>query len=257
MIANDSKKVEYWADYKILYIRMPSMSYTDRNYYAKQIAHIGKGKQIDKVIIDVRYNGGGSDFTWLNALRTLGSEPFRIDYALYGNDPSYMTRSYKRIHRIKKYPFEVVPYLSNHSFYPLLKQEELYKPFSNSIKVKCKIIAIGNDYIYSAGGSLFKALSYSDTDSFYSIGTPTGTFLGSGFDPIIFELPNSKIKFSIAPAIDLSGCKTIADVMQDQYDFVVLPTLNDFKIKYEYKGNIWDKEFLIKYDPYIRKALEL
>ena len=256
-IFEDTRKVEYWSEFKTLYIRIPSMNYADRKYYSGKISEVGKGKKIDKVIIDVRFNGGGSDFTWINVFRSLIADPLQLAYAIYGNETSYMTRKYKRIHGIKNLPPENIPFLNNHILYPLLKQSVTYKPYNNSLNLNCKIITVGNDYVYSSGASIFKVSSFKQDDNFYSIGTPTGTFLGSGFDGINFELPYSKIQFTIAPTIDLTNSYSISDIMQDKYDVTIFPNLNDYKIRYSYIGNVWSKDFLTNYDPYIINALKL
>jgi hypothetical protein len=256
VVFEDSQRVEYWEDLKVLYVRMPSMRYDQRKFYSKEIMKVGKGKEIKGVIIDVRFNGGGSDFTWMNALRALMNKPFQVAHAVYGNEPSHISSKYRRIHGIRRAPKEEISFLNNYVYYPYQKDTETLKPFRNSLNLDCKIAVVGNDYIYSSTGSLFSATRFSKTDSLISIGTTTGNFQGRGFDPILFELPNSKIKYHISPTIDLWNCSSVQDIMHDTYDFLVFPTLSDYKLKYDYNGNVWSKEFMVEYDPYIVKALK-
>jgi hypothetical protein len=200
---------------------MPSMRYDQRKFYSNEIMKVGKGKEIKGVIIDVRFNGGGSDFTWMNALRALMNKPFQVAHAVYGNEPSHISSKYRRIHGIRKAPKEQISFLNNYVYYPYQKDTETLKPFRNSLSLDCKIAVVGNDYIYSSAGSLFSATRFSKTDSLISIGTTTGNFQGRGFDPILFELPNSKIKYHISPTIDLWNCSSVQDIMHDTYDFLV------------------------------------
>lgn len=256
---NSSKKVEYWNEQKVLYIQVPEMDENDIKFYKKQIVTTAQGKQIEKIIIDVRNNFGGSDYVWKAIYGSLISKPYSYHIKLCGNKPDFMDKGYMRNKglEINKMKTEKITFLDNKIFYIYYEGLETIKPNKKSIRFDGKIIVIGNENIYSSAGSCMELPNADSTDNIISIGRPTGTFLGGGYDPITCTLPNSKIQFYIEPVIDLTNAKTAQGIMHNTYEYTISNTLEEYKQKFDYNGNIWNKEYLIKYDPFIKNAIEL
>lgn len=76
-------------------------------------------------------------------------------------------------------------------------------PDSRSIGYDVPIYIIQNENIYSAAGTL--AAYAACSENIFSVGNPTGIWLGKGVDPIIFDLPNSHILLRLEPVIDISN----------------------------------------------------
>ncbi len=256
---SSSKKVEYWHEQKTLYIRVPEMDKDDVEFYKNQIVATATSTQIEKIIIDIRNNFGGSDDVWKAIYSSIISKPYSYYIKLCGNKPDFMDKAYMRKKGLKKNKMktEKISFLDNKMFYIYYEGIEKIKPHRESIRFDGKIIVIGNENIYSSAGSCMELPNADSTDNIISVGRPTGTFLGGGYDPITCTLPHSKIQFYIEPVIDLTNVNTVQDIMHNTYEYTIPITLEEYKQKFDYNGNIWNKEYLVKYDPFIKKALEL
>jgi hypothetical protein len=252
------KIVEFWDEQNVLYIRVPAMDEGDISFYRKEIRRQSKGKQIEKIVIDVRDNGGGSNLVWIAIYEALIASPIKYELTLCGNKPDFMPNQYLKSKRIntQKLRTEKYSFLNNKLFFKYQEGNTVLKPSKKSIKFNGKIFVIGNEYIYSSTGSCMRLANANPTDNIISIGRPTGRFLGDGYDPLIFKLPNSKIEFIVAPAIDMSDAQTAKDIMHDAYEIIIPYSLQEFEDILNFSGNIWDKEYLIKYDPFIKTVLE-
>ncbi len=249
----DIKKVVYFENNKILYIRVPSMNWEDRRFYKSEIIKTAKNKEIDKVIIDVRNNPGGSSLIGRSIIRSIVDKPLNIQYKNYGNNPDFLSKKYKRLHSYsRQINTDTIDFLNNHIMYRYIDRTETLKPYKKSIKHNGEIYILGNEQIYSAAGALFMFANISNTDNIYSIGTSTGCFLGEFSDPVHFQLPNSKLDCMIAPAMDFSNVTDTSTIFLDFYDFELQPTIEDYKLKYEYDGDIYGEYFLLNFDPYFK-----
>jgi hypothetical protein len=230
--------VWYWAEKQILYIRMPRM--VNSAYYVSEIQNHAD-KTINKVIIDIRQNPGGSDYDWedvLNVITPLNLN-IKVDYA-YTN---YFIENDKEL---KEYP----------------KMPELglvYKTVERNIGVgeNENINYSGNIYIlydnstFSAAGSLVNACYYSD--KLISVGQSTGRILGFGTDPKNFQLPNSKLNYRIAPVLDITNIQDYQDIFHDSPELNVNLSLVE---KIILKSNPYTIEYLKTKDPYVNRILQ-
>lgn len=252
----DQRRVEYFEDSKILYIRIPEMRWADRNYFKREITGIEQNKEIDKVVIDVRYNMGGSSIVGRNVFRSILPKPIEINTKMVGNPHLNVAKRYKRTHSFNKIKtIESIKELDNIQLSILSKEKEEIKPFRKSIKHTGDIYIIGNEHIYSAGGAIFMFANLSTEDNIYSIGTSTGWFLGEFTDPIHFKLPNSKLEFMISPSMALTNVYGWNNVMLDNYDFYITPSVENYNLFYSQTGTLYSKEFLMTKDPYFKPVI--
>lgn len=258
-VAKSIKKVEFWDAQNTLYIRVPEMNSDDIPFYKKQIAALAKNKNPEKIIIDIRNNLGGSDAVWQALYSSIIAQPLRYRLKLAGNKPDFMSKKYLREKELSvaKIKPETVPFLNNHLLYTYCDELITIKPSSKSIRFRGKIMVVGNENIYSSAGSCMLLPNADAHDNIISIGRATGRFLGGGYDPIVCELPHSKIQFNIEPAIDLTDAANAQGVMHDAYEHNIAYTLEEFVQKFNYKGDTWGVDFLTKHDPFIKKALAL
>ena len=98
--------------------------------------------------------------------------------------------------------------------------------------------------------------NHSNTDKIYSIGTPTGWFLGEFTDPIPYILPNSKLKVKIAPTTSLTNVTSWKNVMLDYYDYTVYPTIEEYRVLDEQTEILYSKNYLFENDPYFRETIK-
>ena len=254
---SSNKKVEYWQEQKILYVRVPAMNSDDVNFYKKEIISKSKNKIIDKIIIDIRNNLGGSDSVWQAIYEIILDKPVNYSLKLCGNKPDFMAKEYlkdKNLH-LKKIKSENLSFLNNQKMYIYYDKIETIKPNKKSLRFKGKIFVVGNENIFSSAGSCMILPNENANDNIISVGRATGRFLGGGYDPISSTLPNSKIDFIIEPAIDITKATNVEDMMHDNYEIIIPYNIVEFQDKFNYEGNIWSKQYLLNFDPFIKVVL--
>ena len=253
------KRVEWWAAQKTLYIRVPEMESRDIPFYQKQVAAVAKGRPLERVIIDIRNNPGGSDAVWQALYQSLLPAPRRYPLKLAGNKPDFMSKAYLKEKELVPAKIKPAPvsFLDNTLLYTYCDDTVLIKPSRRSLRFAGPIVVVGNENIYSSAGSCMLLPNASATDRLLSVGRATGRFLGGGYDPIACTLPNSGIAFVVEPAIDLTAATSAQALMHDHSEYPIPYTLEEFEQKFNYSGDTWSADFLTKYDPFIRQALAL
>jgi len=250
-------KVDYWHDEKVLYIKLYLMEPGFISRFKPQIYRY-KDSAINRVIIDLRGNGGGSDTTWQSLYACLLPRPVSYELKIDGYNPSQLQADYLqnagiRTQDVKK---DTDRLLRKYHFYTWANATQTLAPSDSSIRFKGKIIVLGED-IYSSAGSAFIIPNASAEDSIYSVGRETGMFLGVGYSPVVFELPNSKIRFRVAPSLEVTDASKLTDLMHDRYDFVVPGTKEELIRRDTFKGNTLGRYYLQHFDPFIQKAMAL
>jgi hypothetical protein len=246
---DDNKIVKYIERDSILYIYLPTMvtGNGDSLFYS-QIKHIGKGKKINKVVIDVRGNSGGDDLTWYNTLKAIVKDTLPYKVKLAFNDSRKMREYYSNDYEVEK-----IKWLDNKKL-RIINIDTYLAPDTNSINFDGKIFILSDAGTYSAGHSI---VTYADQlKQLVSIGTKTGHIVGFGLMAPLFQLNNSKLAFRLACVMDITNCKKPIDVYHDTKEIEIFPTfeervytLTDLDTKSE--------EYLYKYDSWFRKVLEL
>ena len=242
-----SKSVQYIASNKVLYIRIPKMK--NKSYYIREIPQIASKKQVDKVIIDIRSNSGGSDSVWIEVLRHIIKEPIKtnISYAIRNSADIIESLGY-----IKDSLVEYSGNLFPHNEYRIIEDVEIISPDTNSINYSGNIYILQDDKCYSAAGSLIAMAQYHNF--IINIGQQTGTILGRGIDPVIRVLPNSRYCFIMEPVIDITNSKDLIDLFHDSVKIPLRMNLDKW-LDIFYNYDEFDRNFLIKYDPWMEKAL--
>lgn len=260
------KIVLYLKESQILYVRIPQMLISDTDFYLEEIKKQGKDRKIRAVVLDVRYNSGGSDLVWMDILRVLiGREHTYVTQTAYTDSES--VRSYLKHHGeiIRKFypdasdglppePKEIkVPFLENRTFLVTTDSDRL-TPRADSLRLECPIYVITHDIYSSTGGLVSVAAQF---DFMTSVGLPAVDLQGKGVDPVFYSLPHSKLIFSCSPDIDLANCQNARDVLH-------LGVEHEVKFTAEEYFNYWNttvpddpSEYLIRKDPFFRQVLEM
>ena len=257
----NDRVARYFKKGHVLYIYIKYMLDPQDNF-GDSIKFVGKGKRIDKVIIDVRGNRGGGDQMWRKMLSAIIRDTLIWDYRLSLNDndqvKSFLKKEYPRISLDSEYRSVVYPLLGGKRVLMPVDTEYMLVPDSNSLAYTGKIYLLQDEETYSSGHSLTSIARM--IPQLVSVGMPTGNLAGLGFNPWLFQLKNSKFTFSIETGIDLSGVKTLEDVFQDRPEIEVYPTFDEYIRYYRSYGFYLDmhgREFLYNYDYLFKYILQL
>ena len=244
--------VQYFEEDKILYIRIPSMDYEQIDFLINKIQKY-KSKEINKVAIDIRYNGGGSDYVWHNVLSVLISEPLKIKTNIYSkNTPlvrDYVTniRNEKIIREFKIGDTEYID-INTSEF-------DTIAPSENSLNYNGKIYVLVNQRIFSSSLAFLSVCR--QMENLVTVGTPTGFLCGRSTTPFFLSLPNSKLIFQLVPCIDMTNKEKPIDYYDTQAEVPVKLDINFYNKEMTYKGERYTKDFLYNHDPVFQKILEL
>ncbi len=261
---SDKMKVTYYDSLHLLYIYMEAM--IEDEGFADLIKRIGKGKQIDKVILDIRDNYGGSDLAWGNVLAAIIKNPLPLNGLISFRNTEAMRKILENY--AEQSPTIIVKqqisFLDSTEFLTLFsggqneKGDTVYLiPDTNSLQYDGKIYVLQNEFVLSSAGT-FVAFAGS-TSQLISVGIPSGIILGRGIAPGIFQLPESKFTFIMEACVDLTDCKNAFDVFHDRPEIEIYPTLDEIIDMNRYGKflNQRGDEFLFNHDYLFKKVLEL
>jgi len=232
----------------ILYLRFPEMSEKYADILCDGIDSL-KNEPFKSVVIDIRNNGGGTDDAWGKVLKKIMGKSFRYKLKAAVKDSDFN----KKI--LAEYPYgnyflqgnrEKIEFLDNELFWTISAEQET-EIDSLSINFEGKIYIL-SDNIYSSAGSFMNLCNFSD--DLISVGFDNSMVLGMGVQPYEFTLPNSKIRFHIAPVLDLTNAKNALETLHAKVEHQINATKDDY-IKYYINNEI------IENDLFIREVIKL
>jgi hypothetical protein len=236
-------RVELWEPENILYIRLTEMNADSIPFLQRELAkYRNRVRDISRIIIDFRNNGGGDDTTWQSLYAAILPSPVSYPLKISAN---------KGFGKEK----ETAPLLAKYGLYSLVNDTVTLEPSDSSLRFTGKIFVLFEDH-YSSTGSAMIVPNARHDDNFISIGRKTGYFLGVGFAPLVFELPHSRLSYRIAPSLETTGAARAADLMHDEAEIEVPYDIRDFINTSTYNGNLGDKDYLLHYDPFIRVVMQ-
>ncbi|MDR0604462.1 MAG: hypothetical protein LBG80_09200 [Bacteroidales bacterium] len=265
---SETMKVKYYDSLHLLYIYMGAMIY-DEGVFAHSIKEAGKGKQIDKIIWDIRGNYGGDDFAWMSVLSAIIKNPlprtasigFRNTECMKKIFEDYIEQNSTPPKKISK---QIISFLDSTEFLTVrfggITEEgdtAYIMSDSNSLQYDGTIYVLQDEYTISSAGVLIAYCR--DYSQLISVGIPTGLIAGKGITPAIFQLPESKFTFIMEPEVDLTNTKTAFDVFHDRPEIEIYPTFeeliekNDYGVFFNQRGD----EFLFKHDYLFKKVLKM
>ena len=245
-----AKKVEYFSNEQILYIRIPRMNLDHVDFYPAEIKSKASGKPLKKVIIDIRDNPGGADNVWVKVLTAIIDQPINYELLLLAVASEEMKKKYPE--DSPKWTSYRAPFLDDYEYAVFSSGEGQIKPTPNSLNFKGKIYILQNEGIYSSAGAM--AAMGMLADNIFTVGQNTGWLLGRGINPIVFELPHSKILYRIEPVIDFQNVKNAEDVYHDKVEIPVSLNIDQYLERINYDGDIYGREFLFNHDPVFIRA---
>jgi len=253
-------KVCFFEKDKILYIRIPLMDGGKINYFKQEIAKYTT-TEINKVVIDVRGNGGGNDAVWSTVLSSIIKDSIRINQKLCFKDNSLVREIVqKRYVEGEKVEEEKTPlFIGRDTLFCIYGNRDI-NPADNSLLYDKNIYIMADDRAFSSTLSLISICNV--CDNLVSVGVPSGYLGGEGIVPHFSILPNSKFIVNITLSLD---AKNVADNDIEGYyhskiEEAVYPSidyyLNQMSDNEEYFSP-YSEEFLYKHDPIFNKILLL
>ncbi len=251
----EEAKVLYFADENMLYIRIPEMDVNQLPFYKQEIEKMND-RQINKVVLDVRDNMGGSDRTWREVLAAIIDQPIIYHTTLlFKNTPliiSYLNNirgdslSYDRNENIT---------IGNDLLFCRYNGWDTIAPSSNSIAYTGDIYILANERCFSSTGSLL-SVSHK-VDRLISVGESTGNISGVGVNPFILSLPYSKLIFRMVTFIEGISGTNVAEYYHDKREIYVeqSPSETVFEANCG-KEQRYDEAYLFNHDPVFKKVLE-
>ncbi|RAJ08460.1 peptidase S41-like protein [Chitinophaga skermanii] len=238
----DKTKVEFWEPENILYIRLKEMNSDSVPFLEREIAkYKHRVNEISRIIVDFRENGGGSDTTWQTLYANIIPSSIQYDLKISSTQASSTKKETNKM-------------LAQLGLYNLIDKPQVIEPVANSLRFNGPIIVLFENH-YSSAGSAMAIPNASKTDNIHAIGRKTGEFLGVGFSPVLYTLPHSKMLFRVAPSIETTHPTTPVALMHDELEQQVPYSIEHFKLISAYEGALFDREFLLKHDLFIKMAL--
>jgi len=188
------KSVQYIEDSKTLYIRMPRM--TNQDFYLNELDNLF-GKQINKVVFDIRGNPGGLDKAWEGPLfKIVDSTRYFKKSLSFGFKNNEFTKQYidavlhpsiktDKNTKVKKIPLLKGEYLVNEN-----ENSRINFSKEKTLAYGGKIYIIADKYHFSSADNLLNLAMYND--DVISVGMSSGFYTGLQFTPFEMILPNSK-----------------------------------------------------------------
>jgi hypothetical protein len=240
----------------ILYVRMPDMSGND-DFYISEIQKLYNVENIQKIVIDVRQNPGGSDMVWMNVLSHIISDTIRQNVSIYAPNTSKIVRDYlvernRKRNKSDSLEIEHLPFL-NAKLIKVYKAQETIAPKESSIRFTGKIIIMQDENTFSAAGSLVSVAN--ENDNMISIGNGITDLGGRGIGSLLYQLPYTNMLITIPIVVDCSNVKQMSDFLKGVPEIECEQSFSEY-LKYFYSKNPYQSEFLLE-DECFLKAISL
>ena len=238
-----------------LYVKITAMNLDRLKYLQDEIIKY-KDSIISKVIIDVRNNGGGSDYFWEGILSSISDTKLCRHQRLgIRNWSKLNTMINSNVDSLQ--PFYDT--LLNEDFKLLADDNECHEiiPDSNSINYSGKIYLLHNRNSFSSA-TAFVTFALG-SDKIIAVGESNGYLGGYGTNPFLFQLPYSKIMFVMHSTIHIPiNANNANDYYWNKTEVEVNTTPYFESLMYEYsEKDIFTETFLKNQDLYFKKVLEI
>lgn len=240
----------------VLYIRIPAMNNEKFQPIISKLKQMG-GFKPSKVIVDVRNNGGGSDFVWHNLLAmllpdTMQSERLMVVRRSPAVDAGLRSDSYYSDYYAQLPPITGRP-LFKHKFLPDNVDFALYSdktlvivPDSASLRYHGPIFLLMDDRCYSS--TLNFLASFGQHPQCISVGEPTGWYGGAGLQPFCYCMPNSQLTFWVPSVVDFANVQQPEDLLHDRVKVEIVPSIAERAHANAFTGERYSYEYMSQHD---------
>ena len=241
-------RVVLFAEQHVLYIGIPMMDEELVDGINAQVdAVVRSGAKFDRIAIDIRGNGGGSDLTWRRILAHLTRRELQLSLDLRMKDTPAARLRY---HHDVPPPASPVALLGGLPYWVHNNDVIRFDPDSMSLGFEGPILVLRDAYIYSSAAN-FATFANADPQ-LTTVGEATGLVGGSQMEPLFFKLDHSGIVFRLEPALDFAGVRTLGDFAHNEVEVEFPPSVEDYHRRATYAGDLFDREYLIRHDPLFR-----
>ncbi|VXB59509.1 conserved exported hypothetical protein [Flavobacterium sp. 9AF] len=250
----------YFEKEKIFYAKLPAMEEKLGDTLIHRFQNILNHSSIKSIVLDVRGNGGGSDYTYGKFLGKIIKDTLQSNVVV-GRIFSSLNCKYFEMNKdsIVKYGLSLTKdgiKLKNLSmFYNIIPNYSHFYPEKETLPFEGNIYLLQDRFIYSATSNL-SSLAYK-MDRIISIGETPNLLGGMQSITSVFCLPYSKVIFRIEPQIDFTDCKTTTDLFQNQVEHFITYSIDFLHERTITEEAIFGKNFLIQKDPMFKKVLEI
>jgi len=250
-------RVEYFIEDKILYIRIPYMDKGFIEDYNKEILKY-KGATIDKVMIDIRDNNGGSDQVWMDILSVIIDKPIAAVQRLAFKD-NPLVKEYLKKSNISYSNKELEKksiYIGQDTLFCIREIREV-NPMQKSLEYKGNIYVLANNRCFSS--SLAFTSFCQSVDRLITVGSNYGYFGGQGITPFHFILPHSKFIFRLECSLDATGVQAYnpEEYYHDKVEIPVNINWDKTLLERDYEGDFYSEDYLYNIDPVFREVLKI
>ena len=241
-------KVNYFDSDSTLYIRIPEMNIRQAGWLEDHIAS-NKGKAINRVIIDVRGNGGGNDMTWRRVLSAIIDRPLNWSIRQAVKDLNVLGGDYTESREIKVYGDRLTAFLDEDS-------ETILQPSDRTIGYGGTIYVMFDHNIFSSTYAFLSACL--SCDRLVSVGRPTGFLGGLGGTPWSDILRHSRFSYRYPITLEITNADNgnPETYYKDQVEIEIWPTAEQLRAQTFYDGGQHNEDYLYNYDWVFRRILE-
>ncbi len=244
-------RVELFAEQRVLYIGIPMMDEALVDSINAQVdAVVRAGANFDRIAIDIRGNGGGSDLTWRRILSHLTGRELQLALDLRMKDTPAARTHYRHDAPPLANPVALlggVPYWVDND------NVIRFDPDSSSIAFKGPIFVLRDAYIYSSAAN-FATFANADPQ-LTTVGEATDLVGGSQMEPLFFKLDHTGLVFRLEPALDFSGVRTLSDFAHNEVEVEFPASVEDYHRRATYAGDLFDRAYLTGHDPLFRYVM--
>lgn len=244
-------QVLHFPEQRVLYIGIPMMDESLVDGINAQVDEVvRKGGKIDRIAIDIRGNGGGSDMTWRRVLSHLVGRKMQLALDLRMKDTAPARARYLQDAPPASTPIALLGgaryWLHNGNMIE-------WAPDPDSLRFEGPIYILRDAYIYSSAANL---ADFANRDpQLVTVGETSDLVGGAQIEPLFFKLDHTGIVFRIEPVLDFSGVRTLDDFAHNQVEVPIRPGVEDHFLRSTYPGDVYGREFLLQHDPLFRHVL--
>ena len=209
-----------------------------------------KGKPFNRVVIDVRDNGGGTDMMWIRVISAIIDKPLHFNLWQASKDIGVFTPEDSIQKPIKVYGDRLIACYDQGDWTTL-------NPSERSLGYDGKIYVLVNENIFSSTSSFLSVCQ--KIDRLVSVGRPTGYFVGIGATPWGDILRNSRFSYRYPVTIETIDAdpRHPETYYKDQVEIEVWPTIEELRTQAFYNKGQHIEDFLYNHDWVFRKILTL
>lgn len=238
-------RVELFADERVLYIGIPMMDEELVDSINATVDRVVReGGAFDRVAIDIRGNGGGSDLTWRRVLAHLVRRDLKLSLDLRMKDTPRARARYRRVPPSPATPIEL---LGGARYWAHNDDTIAFDRDTSSLGFDGTIYVLRDAYIYSSAANF--AVFANDDPQLVTVGEATDLVGGSQIEPLFFRLDHSGLVFRLEPALDFAQVRTLDDFAHNTVEVEIPPSVEDQHRRTTYAGDLFGREYLRRFDP--------